>query len=87
MNRKIQGTAADVMKKAMVDAYEAGLFIPSALGWPLVTVHDELGTSIARTKQGDEAGKELTQVMQRAVEFKVPILVESERGATWGDCK
>lgn len=94
LNRKIQGSAADMMKKAMTDAYEAGVFAPGFLGWPLVTVHDELDCSVPRTPQGDEAGKELTRIMERATPLmcldgkgpEIPVLVESDRGSDWGKC-
>ena len=86
LNRKLQGSAADIMKKAIVDAHEAGLFAPGLLGAFLVTVHDELGNSVPRTKQGDEAGKELSHIMETTLEFKVPIYVATKRGANWGEC-
>jgi len=85
LNRIMQGSNADILKKAMVDAHDAG--ITAALGPPLVTVYDELGSSVPRTKIGDEAGRELVRVMERAVKLSVPVLVESERGDNWGACK
>jgi DNA polymerase I-like protein with 3'-5' exonuclease and polymerase domains len=84
MNRKMQGSSADLTKKAMVDADEAGIL--NVIGPFLVTVHDELGSSIARTKIADEAGRELTRIMENAIKLKVPVLVESDRGADWGAC-
>lgn len=83
LNRKNQGSSADITKKAMVDAWEAGL--QNVIGAPLVTVHDESGSSIPQTKEGDEAGKELTRIMEKAVELKVPVYVENKRGANWGE--
>lgn len=85
MNRKFQASGADILKKAMVDGYEAG--ICNVIGPYLLTVHDELDNSIPKTKLGDEAGKELTHIMTKAVELKVPLLVSSERGENWGKCK
>jgi DNA polymerase I-like protein with 3'-5' exonuclease and polymerase domains len=84
LNRKNQSSNADIMKKSMVDAWEAG--VCDVLGAYYITVYDELDTPIPRTRQGDEAGKELTRIMERAVKLRVPVLVESERGKTWGDC-
>lgn len=81
--RKLQVSNADLMKKAMVDGDEAGLTAADALGPFLITVHDELGSSVPRTPRGDEAGKELTRVMRDAVTLKVPIYVDSGRGADW----
>jgi DNA polymerase I-like protein with 3'-5' exonuclease and polymerase domains len=87
LNRKLQSSAADVVKKWMVDAEEAGVTADGALGPLLVTVHDELGSSVPRTKRGDEAGRELKRLGEVAVKLKVPMIVDSERGESWGDCK
>lgn len=84
LNRKLQGSSADLTKLSMVKAAEAGIL--DVIGPFLVTVHDELGTSIARTKEADEAGRELTHIMETAIELKVPVRVESERGDDWGAC-
>lgn len=84
MNALIQGSAADVMKKAMVDCLEVGVFETLA---PHITVHDELDVSVPRTKEGTEAFKEMCYTMQDAVKFKVPLLVEAELGQNWGYCE
>lgn len=84
LNRKLQGSSADLTKLSMVLAAEAGIL--DVLGPFLVTVHDELGSSIPPTKAGDEAGRELTRIMQNAMTLKVPVLVESDRGEDWGAC-
>jgi len=84
LNRKLQGSCADIIKKAMVDARKAG--VNRVIGPLKVTVHDELGSSVPRTLEGDAAGKELTRIMERAVELRVPVLVESARGPDWGSC-
>lgn len=83
-NRLIQGGAADVMKKAMSDAYEAGVF---NVLHPHITVHDEMDTSMPRTKVGTEAGKELKYIMENCVKLRVPILADCESGSSWGDLK
>lgn len=84
LNRKLQGSSADLTKLSMVLADEAGIL--DVIGPFLVTVHDELGSSIAPTKLADEAGKELTRIMENAMQLKVPVRVESDRGADWGAC-
>lgn len=81
LNSLTQGSAADLIKKAMVDIWEAGLPVP------LVQVHDELGFSIADSNEGVEVAKEIQHVMERAIELKVPVLVDADWGKTWGDCK
>lgn len=87
LNRKMQASSADMMKKSMVDAYEAGLFASDALGWPLLTVHDELDSSVPTTPKGDAAGKALTKIMEDVFPLKIPVLVDSKRGPDWGYCK
>jgi DNA polymerase-1 len=86
LNRKLQGSAADVMKKAMVDAYEAGLFAEHACGIPVLTVHDELDFE----DKGDldnPAWDELKHVMENCMGnlLRVPLLVDGDVGPTWRD--
>lgn len=81
-NRLIQGSAADLMKKAMVDSYKAGVFNTLI---PHLTVHDELDISIPRTKEGKEATLELKNIMETCVKIKVPIMADLEIGPDWGN--
>lgn len=83
-NRLIQGSAADIMKKAMVDAYEKGIFNTLI---PHITVHDELDCSMPRTKEGQEAGKELKYTMENCIKLRVPIKADAEIGSNWGELK
>lgn len=84
LNRKLQGSGADVMKAAMVMAQEAGL--TRVLGPHLATVHDELGQSVPRTREAREAVAELVNVMETCVPLSVPLVVKVERGPSWGEC-
>lgn len=84
LNRVLQGGAADMMKKAMVDIWESG--ICDEIGVPLLTVHDELNDSIPPTQAGQEAARESRRLMERAIELRVPVVVDVERGASWGTC-
>jgi hypothetical protein len=70
------------MKKAMLDAYHAGIF--NTL-FPHITVHDELDNSIPRTKEGKEAGNELKHIMETCIKIKVPIISDMEIGKNWGE--
>ena len=65
----------------MVAAYEAGItkVLPTHL-----TVHDELGCSMPRTKEAREAAKELKHIMETVVPLSVPILADPEVGPNWG---
>ena len=83
-NRLIQGSAADLLKKAMYDSYKAGV---TNILIPHLTVHDELDVSKPRTKEGDEATKELANIMENTIKLKVPIKVNIEIGPNWGDLK
>lgn len=82
LNKLLQGSAADIMKKAMVDVWEAGLPFPM-----LITVHDELDWSSPKTKQGREASKEVSRIMENAIELDIPVLVDHEIGTNWGQLK
>jgi DNA polymerase-1 len=84
LNRKLQGSNADIMKKTMVDAWEAG--ICKVLGPYLITIYDELDTTVPQTMAGGEAAAELTHLMENAVTLKVPVVVETARGENWGEC-
>lgn len=85
LNRKLQGSGADILKKAMVDAHEAGLTRPSALGAFLLTAHDELDQSIKPTRESLEAAIELKRIMETCVSMRVPLRVKVERGPSWGE--
>lgn len=87
LNKKLQSSAADIMKRAMVLMNEAGIFAPDVLGAPLLTVHDELDTSKPRTKRGEEAMVMAKGFMETAYELKVPVICDRKTGNNWGECK
>lgn len=74
LNCLIQGSAADMMKKAMVDLYELLGVVP------LVTVHDELGLSVEKR----EIALEYQRIMVNAVPLSIPMAADLEMGETWG---
>lgn len=82
LNRKLQGGAADVMKKAMVDAYEAGLFEEDACGIPTLTVHDELDFEDFNDFDAP-CWAELIRVMETCVKTLVPLRVDAGVGQSW----
>lgn len=86
LNRKLQASAADVMKKAMVDGLEAGVFDAGALGAPLLTIHDELDMSRPDTAAAREAMVELKRIMEIGFvdQLKVPLVCDREAGPNWG---
>jgi DNA polymerase I-like protein with 3'-5' exonuclease and polymerase domains len=76
LNRLIQGSAADMTKKAMVKLYEKGII-------PHIQIHDELCFSI----KNDEEAKQIKDIMETAIELKVPNKVDYESGPNWGTIK
>lgn len=82
LNVYTQGGSADVMKKAMVEAYEEGLFNSDKIGAPHLTVHDELDFSYHPDM--NEYFKRVQQIMENTIQLSVPLLVEAEIGDDWG---
>ena len=82
LNALCQGSAADIMKKSMVDIWKSG--ICDVLGAPLLTVHDELNFSVPKTKIAVEAVTEARRLMETTVKLKVPITCDMESGPDWG---
>jgi DNA polymerase I-like protein with 3'-5' exonuclease and polymerase domains len=76
LNKLIQGSAADMTKKAMVDLYKEGLIAH-------IQIHDELDFSI----QSEEQAKRIKDVMENAVDLEVPNKVDYESGPNWGEIK
>ncbi len=74
LNRLIQGSAADMTKKAMVELHKEGIV-------PHIQVHDELDISV-----NGNADK-IKKIMESAVELEVPIKVDYEFGKNWGTIK
>ena len=83
LNKLIQGTAADILKTALINAYEAGIY--DILDLHLL-VHDEQVVSTPFTKEGCEATVELQQIMANVYkdQLLVPIKAECELGPNWG---
>lgn len=80
LNRKLQGSAADIMKYSMWRCWEDGVYAET--GVPRVTVHDELGFSDPGGK--DEAFAHAQHVMETAIQLRIPVLCEPEVGPDWG---
>lgn len=81
LNALIQGSAADIMKKAMVDTWEAGCY--DVLGAPHLTVHDELDGSLTETPAELEAFAEVKRIMETCVELTVPLRADGGFGDNW----
>ncbi len=85
LNSLLQGSAADIMKIAMVDVWESG--VCDVLGAPVLTVHDELDWSVPDTQEGREAIRESQHIMENCVKLDVPLLVDTEWGSNWANVK
>mgnify|MGYP005988563143 FL=1 len=76
LNKLIQGSAADMTKKAMVELYKEGLVAH-------IQIHDELDFSVINEL---EAAK-IKDIMENAVDLEVPNKVDYESGPNWGEIK
>ena len=85
LNMPIQGTAADIIKIAMVRVYEKlkKQCLKSKL---IMQVHDELIIE-APLDEADEAAKILKEEMENAVSMRVKLEADVGRGKTWFDAK
>lgn len=81
-NTPIQGTAADIIKIAMVRMRERLLEQP-ALGKLLLQVHDELIFEVSKDKWRDLAII-VKEEMEKAVTLRVPLVVDFKIGSDWG---
>jgi len=74
LNKLIQGSAADMTKKAMLELYKEGII-------PHIQVHDELDISV------DGNADKIKEIMEGAVTLEVPNKVDYESGPNWGTIK
>jgi DNA polymerase-1 len=86
LNTAVQGTGGDIMKLWMVSAWEAGL-LDGATIVPGLTVHDELDFSVAPGPEGDRMAREIQHIGEVAMELRVPLKVDRERGPNWAEVK
>jgi DNA polymerase I len=82
-NTPIQGTAADIIKKAMV-AIEEQLNKHPNLGKLLLQVHDELIFEVKESEWTNLA-KLVKKEMENAVALSVPLIVDLKMGTNWGE--
>ena len=74
LNKLIQGSAADMTKKCMLDLYKEGIVAH-------IQVHDELDISV----ESDKQAKKIVEIMENAVTLEIPNKVDYESGKNWGD--
>ena len=85
LNTPIQGTAADIIKLAMIRV-DAALKQAGLQAKLILQVHDELIVECPR-EEAAQAAEILEREMQQVVQLKVPLLVEAKQGASWYDAK
>ena len=83
VNSPIQGSAADIVKKAMIDVTQA-LRDHKLETRLLLQVHDELIFE-APESEADRAAGVIRKAMEGAVELEAPLRVSVETGKAWGD--
>jgi DNA polymerase-1 len=84
VNLPIQGTAADIMKRAMINVHAA--LGSDAEAQMILTVHDELLFEVPTTRADDVVGR-VREAMESAATLDVPLTVDIGIGANWKDAK
>ena len=82
INAPMQGTAADIIKMAMIDIHD----------WcknkkeirMIMQVHDELVFEVER-KSAEKMGKEICKRMEAAAKLDVPLVVDADQGKNWDE--
>ena len=85
MNTPIQGTAADIMKMAMIAVYgkmKAGNFKSRVL----LQVHDELVAEVTADEK-ETVAKLLKETMESVVSLRVPLVADVNEGKNWAETK
>ena len=85
LNTPIQGTAADILKKAMVEIYDE--FNKRGLkSKMLIQVHDELVFNVLDDEL-EEVSSIVRDIMEHTIELSVPLKVDIEYGDNWYEAK
>jgi DNA polymerase I len=85
VNTIIQGTAADIIKKAMIDVYRT-LRTSNLQAKMLLQIHDELLFEVAETDV-DELAALVRDKMTNVVKLAVPLKVDVKVGRSWAECE
>ncbi len=85
INTPIQGTAADIMKKAMIDVGRA-IKAAGLKSRILLQVHDELVLEVPENEK-EQAAEIVQTAMQNAVQMDIPLLAEVAFGKNWAEAK
>jgi len=83
INAPMQGTAADIIKRAML-AVDEWFKTESVSADLIMQVHDELVIEVLED-EAEHIGPEIARLMSEAAELTVPLVVEVGRGANWDE--
>jgi DNA polymerase I-like protein with 3'-5' exonuclease and polymerase domains len=82
LNRVLQGSAADLMKKALLDLWDSGVL--DYVGVPRLTVHDELDFSDPLEDTNHEAWRYVKHTFENAIKLRIPVFADEQTGPSWG---
>ena len=85
MNTPIQGTAADIMKIAMINVHKE-LKTRNLEAKIVLQVHDEMMIE-APIQEAEEVKQIIKEQMESAINLNVPLIAEVSEANTWYDCK
>ncbi len=85
LNTPIQGTASDILKKAMVEIYDKfkELGLKSKM---IIQVHDELVFNVVNSEL-EQVSNIVKEIMENTYKLAVPLKVEIEYGSNWYEAK
>ena len=83
INAPLQGSAADIIKKAMIEVDQwIGVNNPDIK--MIMQVHDELIFEVKK-EFADDALNEIINLMECSVKLKIPLIVDANQGANWNE--
>ena len=87
INAPVQGTAADLIKLAMIEINQMikTKYNPEDVKM-ILQVHDELVFDV-KNSLAESFGQEVKLIMENVIKLRVPVLVELESGQNWGELK
>ena len=85
INTPIQGTAADIMKKAMIDVQFALKRLNAKAAF-LLQVHDELVLEVVESEK-EQVAELVRSAMENAVQLDIPLLADVNFGRNWAETK
>jgi DNA polymerase-1 len=86
VNLPIQGSAADILKRAMIDAHAGLVSRPDLSARMILTVHDELLFE-TRREAAEDVAVLVRDKMEHAVPLNVPLTVDIGIGNNWKEAK